>query len=265
MFLLRQMLNRNSPQRILQTAVRPLFSKDHNLALFFSAKAGCTFALKWFFFHTNYLDEALAYHPWIHEYRLNVFYKLPEYKKNIHEILNEQTNTIKIVRDPYARAVSSYIHAARCGYENEKLSHFLNRKVDKERGFSFREFVSYLGSIDLRRCNPHHRVQIHLSEEKGLVIPNYIVKLENSLDDFKQIETELGLRESDLVFLNHSGHHVPKNEENTFSGDIPYSVHSTKGLSFPSYIKFYDDHLKKEIARLYQIDFDTYGYEINHP
>lgn len=260
------MLNFSSPKRILLTPVRPLFSKDQNLALFFSAKGGCTFAVKWFFFQTNHLDQALAYHPWIHEYRQKVFCRLSEYKNHVHEILNKKTRIIKVVRNPYARAVSSYIHAARCGYENEKISRFLNRPINNDTGFSFREFIGYLGSIDLhsadtRGCDPHHRVQIHRSEEKGLVKPDYIVKIENSFDAFKRIEAELGLQESNLESLNRSGHHTSRNKENTFSGDISYSVNSTKGLSFPSYINFYDDSLRKEVMKLYQIDFKTYDYD----
>ena len=58
----------------------------------------------------------------------------------------------------------------------------LYRTVNKREHFSFREFVAYLGSIDLWHCDIHHRIQMHESERKKLIEPNYIVKLENSFD-----------------------------------------------------------------------------------
>ncbi len=50
-----------------------LVSSDARLILGFSPKAGCSVAVKWFFYHQGLLDEALAYHRWVHRYRQDVF------------------------------------------------------------------------------------------------------------------------------------------------------------------------------------------------
>ena len=59
----------------------PLYSEEKQLAVLFSPKAGCTFAVKWFYFQTGILEEALAYSPWPHDYRLQVLYQQPGYRE----------------------------------------------------------------------------------------------------------------------------------------------------------------------------------------
>ena len=44
----------------------PLISQKNKLAVFFSAKTGCTTLVKWFFTQTGQIDEALAYSHWVH-------------------------------------------------------------------------------------------------------------------------------------------------------------------------------------------------------
>ena len=48
-------------EKILLSSPRPLFSNEHKLALFWSAKSGCTFAAKWFFYQIGSLEAALAH------------------------------------------------------------------------------------------------------------------------------------------------------------------------------------------------------------
>jgi hypothetical protein len=46
------------------------------------------------------------------------------------------------VRDPLDRAVSSYIHAYRHGYDDEAIAKVVQRPVARRQRFSFREFVA---------------------------------------------------------------------------------------------------------------------------
>ena len=255
--------NRQRQNKILLGKPQPLYSKKHNLALFFSAKAGCTWAVKWFFFQTDFLDNALFYHPWIHEFRIKVFYQSSEYEKNITSITYPETRVIKVVRNPYKRVVSSYIHAAKCGYENEKIADFLGRTIDQEESFSFREFISYLGNINLKACNIHHRLQLHPAEEKGLVAPDRIIHLENSLEQIREVEEEYDLRSSNFEELRQSSHHTLRSENTEFCGDKRFCFYPQTRTPIPNSSSFYDDSLKKDVLNIYRLDFEAYNYDID--
>ncbi len=90
----------------------PLYSEDLQLAVLFSPKAGCTFAVKWFYFQTGILEEALAYSQWPHDYRLQVLYEQPGYRDKVTAVPALGARAVKFVRNPYDRAVSGYLHFA---------------------------------------------------------------------------------------------------------------------------------------------------------
>lgn len=257
--------NLSREEKILLSAPKPLFSKEYKLAMFWSAKSGCTFAIKWFFYQIGSLEAALDYDPWIHKFRQEVIQSSEEYQKYISQILNPETNIIRLVRNPYSRAVSSYIHALRYGYEDEQISQFLVRPVNEQKRFSFREFVAYLRNIDLWHCNIHHKIQMHESEKKNLIKPNYIVKLENSFDEIPKIEKTLGLLHSDLKSFARSVHHTAKNSDssNVFCADECFDIYKKRMRALPPTICFFDSTLKKEVANLYQVDFETYEYDVD--
>ena len=255
---------RDSLLEILQQRPRPLYNKDLNLALFWSPKSGCTFAVKWFFDRVGLLEAAYAYDGWIHKYRRDVFERSETYRKYIKEILAPETTIIKVVRNPYDRIVSSYIHAIKTGYSDREISIFSTRKVNREYGFSFSEFVDFLGSIDLRACNPHHQLQIHPSEEQGLIKLNYIVHLENSFNALKKIELDLGLRQSNFSKLSSSHHHTVRDLAFSFCGDKIFCTSELKKNSkAPSSQCFYNSALQEKVKILYEVDFRAYNYDLD--
>ncbi|MBW2456555.1 MAG: hypothetical protein JRI68_18700, partial [Deltaproteobacteria bacterium] len=106
---------------------QPLVHPDLGLAVLFSAKAGCTFAVKWFFRQVGLLDAALAYSSWVHDYRIDRFYGGESYRPEA--LLDPGMRVIKFARDPYERTVSSYVHAVRTGYDDPKVQDCLGRVV----------------------------------------------------------------------------------------------------------------------------------------
>jgi len=245
---------------ILSQPIPPLFSPEKKIALFFSAKSGCTFAVKWFFFQTGFLEVAQFYSDWIHDFRINVFYKSSQYKRNLQNILNQDTKIIKVVRNPYTRVVSSYLHAIRYGYENHSLSKFFNRQIDRDNGLSFRDYLSYLETQNLWQCNVHHRVQVHAAEKRGLVTPDYIIKLENSFEDFRKVELDLNLNDSNLLNFRKSIHNTSRIEKSTFCGDRQFCL-SKQPKAFPPSKNFFNQELTQKVGKLYAIDFKTYNYD----
>src|SRR5687768_17277713 len=98
------------------------FVESANLAVMWSYKAACTTVIKWVFLHNGLLPEALAYNSWVHKYRLHHYQKSDRYLGRLKAFARGKFDVIKVARDPLDRAVSSYIHAYRTGYDDEAIS-----------------------------------------------------------------------------------------------------------------------------------------------
>lgn len=236
----------------------PLVDMQDRFILYFSSKAGCTFAAKWFFEQQGLLDAAIKYDKWIHRYRIHVYYKMPSYRHDLKSVLSKRVKAIKLVRCPYQRAVSSYLHCVRNKKRHDELSPFLNRIIDNDNTFTFEEFVEFLSSIDIKTCNLHYRRQTwELETCKNLKFYR-VIKLENSIEEFRNIEKELGLIETNLLRLSTSNHHIKKQGEiSSYCGDV-YFNSSIKSIQH--YSDFYNESTMDKIAQIYDEDFRNYGY-----
>jgi hypothetical protein len=231
---------------------------DSRFILFFTAKSGCTFAHRWFFEQIGKLDEALEYNKWIHRYRINKYHKDPEFKSILQTAWEKRAKNIKLVRCPFQRAVSSYLHCVRFKKLHGDISGFLDRPVDEDNTFSFEEFVKFLDSIDITKCNPHYRRQTSDLEINGRLLFYRVIKLENSIQAFSNLEKDLGLKQTDLLGLSASHHHINKgNVENSYCGD-KYIKHMDKLINH--YRDFYNDSTIKKITQIYAADFKSYNY-----
>ncbi|MFK7900767.1 MAG: sulfotransferase family 2 domain-containing protein [Cyclobacteriaceae bacterium] len=258
------MIDETSIDYSLGLEPRSLIDPKNKLVLMWSAKSGCTFAIKWFLFQMDLLDEANEMYWWVHSYREKVFYDKPFYAENIQEIVKDpEYKVIKVTRDPYTRVVSSYIHAMRFGYENEPLSKYLERPIDEENSFSFREFLDYLkNDCYIRRCNIHHQRQYHPLEENGLLKVDFHVKLEDSMTRFGEIEKELGLKTFDLVSIRKQPHHTEKIEFDSFCADTKFTKEMIEdGKKVPDYKMFYNQEIENLVKEIYSEDLEHYGYQ----
>jgi hypothetical protein len=236
------------------------FVESANLAVMWSYKAACTTVIKWVFQHNGLLSEALAYHSWVHKYRLRRYQKSERYAAGLRDLVRGRFDVVKIVRDPFDRAVSSYIHAYRTGYDDEAIAKTIQRPLTYRERFSFREFVTFLERNDLRSCNPHHRVQVTPAERRVLfgIRPRRIIKIEQGLNSaLGELERSLGLPATDFtdpVFS--SEHHTVRVSQHGPAADL---VHLSR-RALPPANTFYDDDLRRRVARLYAEDIRQYGY-----
>ena len=235
----------------------PLIYPEKKIFLFVNEKAGCTFAIKWFFFQQGILEDALAYDEWIHKYRYDIYYKQDEYRLSFLAIRSNKHVRIKLVRSPYQRAVSSYIHAIKTNYANQELSEFLNREITPIKTFTFEEFVAFLEQTGVRKCNPHHRIQTEKAELNGALKIDRIIRLENAYPEFRRLENEFGLKASDLESFSQSLHHRNRVDSNEYCGNKEYPK---RERTFSQYQSFYNDALMKKIADIYACDFRQYNY-----
>lgn len=249
-------------------AVRPppIVDSGNKLVLLWSAKAGCTFAIKWLFDHMGLLEEAIACDPWVHRYRNGVLYASARHRAAVEDFTKHPSSyrVIKVVRDPFRRAVSSYIHAAVSSYEDARMSAFLGVTIDNTARFSFRQFISYLGSVDLRECDVHHRLQTHPLERCLVPAPAFVINLEHSMESLSKLEAYLGLPPTDLGRYRESRHHTRTASENFAQccGDVAFDIHHKPSheRAIPAYRHFYDADLEEKVYALYAEDFLRYAF-----
>lgn len=241
------------------------FVESAGIAVMWSPKAACTTAITWAFQHNGLLGEALAFSPWIHSYRLRHYQKTESYLGRLRHLDRHSRYVVKIVRNPFERAVSSFLHAYRHYYEDFAMREVLQRPVDRQHRFSFREFVELLERSNLERCNPHHRVQSTPLERHVLfgLKPHRVVRIEDGLEGaLSEIEREFRLTETDFanpVFRSY--HHTSRAPSPESAADRT----DLRGPVLPPAAAFYDEDLIGRIARLYAEDFRRYGYDTRLP
>jgi hypothetical protein len=169
-----------------------------------------------------------------------------------------------VVRDPFNRAVASYRHALKFGYEDAKMARILKCPIDRKAGYSFEQFLDYLLQIDIQAANLHHRLQFHPIEE--LVAPARVVNvdrqdlmaclraLDATLDSPK--EPASALDEAIAEIAEH--HHLRESAADQDHAATRFAMQDAFG-QWPAYRCFLNESTREKIARIYAIDFDRYA------
>lgn len=242
----------------------PVINFDKKLAVFFCAKSGCTFVVKWFFLQINHLDAALDFKHFVHHYRAQVYQKSEHFIKSRNDFIKKNGKgylKIKVVRNPFERAVSSYIHFL--GMIREKHPGIKDdfRLEFEKLTYSFEEFLNLLLTVNIRRCNVHWRQQYQLIERR--IKLDHIIHLKKSIDELSNLEHQYQLcKTKDMDYLSSSQHHsIAKNSNSNqqFCGDIAYSFR-VKRIR-PAYKYFYNASLIEKVRKIYQVDFEEYDFD----
>lgn len=159
-------------------------------------------------------------------------------------INNPDYYRVKLVRNPYARAVSSYLH--------------VTKHSEHGKEFSFYEFIQRIKKAGLKRADMHCCPQFKCNEKEDSF--NLIIKLEEFQKGIDTLNYEGGFDiklPTDLKFVDY--HHVKENYDiGQYVGDIPYCELDRK--SMPNYTCFYSDRLREDVYNLYKKDIETYEY-----
>ncbi len=239
-----------------------LVSNDIDLAIFWSAKSASTFVLKWFFYQLGLLDEVLKYHHFPHKYRQKIFMHSSEYQQAVNAFIKSRGRgyyKVKVVRDPYERAVSSYIHLLVGLKRNHEIFYMDFPSLKGRTGLSFEYFVTLLEQLDIQKCNPHWRAQFSPSIKNSFY--DQIVLAKALQLEIPKIEKKLGLKSSIAVFdeLQKSIHHSKVDKSNNtdkYVGNIKFDANVRQ--SRPAYSQFYSPELKLRVKIIYQNDFDAF-------
>lgn len=228
-----------------------LVDRKNRVLLEWSAKSGCSVGSMMFFRHMGLLEEAKNQSKWIHDYRINTFY--PKHGLATYgDMLDPGFIKLKIVRNPFDRAVSSYIHTML--FSNAEISSITG---EQRPDMTFCEFLRFLLTLDISKCNPHYRSQFRPYEADGVVF-DHILHIERFSEDVAKVNELTGLS-FDVKGLS-SRHHV---NSRGVSSPGAFNMKWSLLWPIPSYPSFYNSETERLVARLYEKDFLLYGYQMN--
>ena len=231
--------------------ITALKDDKNKIILDWSPKAGCTILTKMFFRNMGLLDEALQYDSWVHEYRMHVFSK--NHSINIEDLKNPSFYKIKVVRNPFDRVVSSYIHTM----EHETMHQPVKKALWRwNANISFKSFINFLSKVDLHTCDPHYSLQKKNFEYELNPCFDEIIRLEHLQDAINDLNERKNLK-FDLHGLSSSHHHKKNHDIKT---DVSTVKWSNLKDNIPVYRQFYTEELLVKVYDLYRDDFETYGY-----
>jgi hypothetical protein len=238
----------------------PLFHKDFPILLFWNPKCGCTSLIKWFYFQIGILEEAIKYSEWIHTYRAAVFEVKPDYKLNItNELINGTKPVYKVIRNPYKRAVSSYLGSITVPQILNHIAPNLTNEI------TFRQFLYRIKEIGVEREVINSHIAQQYIEGEELFIKDYI-RLENFNSEIRNLEKKYGLITSPLDEITKSYHHVShKMTQSTSQSFADVKMYSSviSGSNLPAFEKFYDTETIQLVQEIYEKDFIMLGYNPN--
>ena len=211
-----------------------LYHPNSKVVIGWTPKCACTVILKMFLDHCGLLETALNYDGWVHNYRERFLEPCPIDLNNILRI--------KFIRNPYSRAVSSYLTVCRFRKDFPMLK-------DIEH-LSFETFLEYLVSPDVQW--DFHYIQQFKKGEKY----DEVIRIENIDHRMTEINLKYGLN---LNWKFTSSHHILKhpNIDNGYQGNIDYYKNFDL---IGSYKEFYNETNRKFVETVYASDFLHYGY-----
>ncbi|HDR7795982.1 TPA: sulfotransferase family 2 domain-containing protein [Bacillus luti] len=241
----------------------PHYHRSFPIVLFWSQKSGCTSLAKWFFYQINLLSAALNYDPFIHNYEYKIYKNSPTYNIRLGIALRErQKENFKLVRNPFRRAVSSFVSLIAPPYienpEWKPIRKFLYQDENSPKGISYKQFLYYLlaKGAHSNDINPHFAQQYITGEE--VYVTDYI-HLENFKQEIQELEERFGLKSAPINEFSKSWHHQTPTmiyKGNFSDADITDPLFPRH----PTFESFYDTECIQLVQTIFQQDFDTYKY-----
>jgi len=249
--------------RLLWTASPPLIHPTGRFMVVFSAKSACTNVLIWFLTQLGQAKAARDFHVWPHEYRETVYYFSQLYRDAFRSGL-EDFKVIRVIRDPFERAASSFRHVVRFDLADREIGRKVGARSLEQDGLSFSEFLSFLERTNLRTCNLHFSLQHQALEERLGVDYLINVSREDLFERLNQIESELNLMSTSLKddpwVKELQSHNRPVGE--CMKGEEVYTTRFTRIAArtgpWPRNEVFLTDEARERIAKLYAKDIDCY-------
>jgi hypothetical protein len=248
--------------RALRIAPRPLLHPDARMLVIFSPKSACTNVVIWFLHQLGHAKAAFDFDPWPHQYRAEVYFKSKLYQRAC-ALDVAQFAVVRVVRDPFSRAASSFRHALQRGLVDPDFSMLPEPARAADQGLSFAEFLDCLDRLDLTTCNPHYRIQRHPIED--LLPVRYLINVstEDLFTRLNEVETDLGLPLTDFVevpwFHRDRRSSVNGTLDTADAYTLPLTQSAARKGPWPRYEALLSPSARERIARLYAVDLASYA------
>ena len=238
----------------------------HKIILIWTPKAGCTLGVSMMFQHMGLLKKALACKQGpIHGYRHH-FYRTVGYVDVNKHIVAEKYRVLKLIRNPYDRAVSQYLFCMKRDKLRQSFREYLQILKDHK-------MVYMVNGKHMPRVTNHSLTQYIPGEEK--YVTEYL-RLESIHSDLQRITAKYGwkllipggiptahhtLREGGGGSGSGSGGGAGSTDGgggSVYLGDKPFAQLPQKVPS--SYRCFYNADTRRLVEELYGDDVRRYGY-----
>mmetsp|Transcript_25953 Transcript_25953/g.43770 ORF Transcript_25953/g.43770 Transcript_25953/m.43770 type:complete len:337 (+) Transcript_25953:96-1106(+) len=268
------------------TRINMLLDEKHKVIMDWTPKAACTKVVEMFWNEMG-ITRGLFYpeNAFIHNYRTQFYYNCGTVSQDMLD--SHQYYKFKVVRNPFNRAVSSYIHIMRHhiahtllhGLSRQAANEERNQRLDKEyalrhpwNDLSFEGFLElYVTSMDKihHQQNSHSVAVKHVQSQssddevkafhqKRPSMFNHIVHMESFEADIAVVNAATGRNYS--FPAGEDPHVVAKIEVNeTFQGDKAFHYFMENGIP-ANYGKFYNRRTKQLIQKIFINDLKLYNY-----
>ena len=243
---------------------KPLIDPQGRFVVYWSPKSACTTTLIWFLHVSGFAEEARRHSSWPHRYRLEVYNRSEAFRRDLAAGFKDMRR-IRVIRDPYDRAVSSFRHAVGTGYADEGLSAFLKRDLETDERFSFREFLDYLESENIATTNTHHRQQFQPIERRFPATDVINITRQDLFTELNRLEREMGMAVTDFAALDWLHRtEAPRKPKVAASQQPAYeqrmSAKAARGRSFwPATEALLTEEARARLARIYRTDLAAYS------
>ena len=248
----------------ITSAPMPLINIDKNLAVLWSPKSACTTVYVWFSHVSGFAEDVRDYSTWPHRHRQEQYRKSDLYNDSAADGM-DGAKLLRVIRDPYSRAVSIYRHALHTLFADKNMEQYSDGTITAVEGYSFQTFLDMVATLDMRRADIHFRPQFHLYENQRQ--PDRVINIskQDLFTELNAFESEAGIPKTDFTELNwlHELESKRKAKQEPMEGDtldtLAFSRNQVAKLGvFPNYGQLLTPEAKQKIEAIYKSDFDAY-------
>lgn len=245
----------------------PLCDHNKKLIIGFLPKNACSYTKFWFMRVITDPKKRDSLDENVHDWYWNQHIPQINQGQKVDKKLCKQYFTAMIVRNPYARVVSSFLKILKGKAVQEEMMKVLNIDRKTLLSLTFREFVEALDKFDLDHCDGHLRRQTSClvwSHPKNI---DYIIRLESIRDDLLYLHRHFGYAKEDEKYLESPRNVYEKSDyiPGKTCADIPLNqlMGGFSGIDanlYPHVRNFYTKELKQKVALLFKKDLELLNY-----
>jgi len=247
----------------------PLVVRGFPIAVCWAHKSANTTMLKWFLFQTGLLGQAEREYPnQMHFFWYAYSSAQSDFADQVFRALAGPVRklTVKVVRDPAQRAVSSFLHFVRDPKKGfrETWNQFLDWKRSTDRDAAatatFFDFLHFIRDTTAAGTlhDPHLQPQWNAAQDPCVM---QHVPLEELGPRLHALEQLCGLRESPLDVLSQSPHHSPPAGQRPWpadAADMPLDHTLLRRLGSPAAGVLLDATTRPLISEAFAEDYAAY-------